>query len=198
MIQTWLALIGLSLAAINAQGQGSSQDNVSGISVESRISNYFQRGYELSLFRNTNKPFSFGVQIAGQRLEGSYVKELIFKSSDIDNIDIRISWLIGFKSRYHFQQRGEGFYGELSLGGEQFQVKNRDQTQRFRNGFILPSIGYIWFPWHSEGFYINPNLGYDFILFNPGEKQINEIGYELRSSFFVPAFSIGWKFMDRK
>ncbi len=161
--------------------------------VETRVTNLFQSGYELSLFYNTKKNLSFGLQIAGQNITVNS-KELVFNSSDITQLNIRIPWLLAAKTRYHLRKHHEGVYFELSVGAEQFRIKSGSETDNNYNGLILPSVGYIWHPWKRKGFYANPNIGYDFIFANPGEKVINGITYELKSSFPIPAFSLGWKF----
>ncbi len=179
----------LSLAKIYAQ----TDSLKTSLSIETRVTNYFQEGYEFGVFWNFKNNLSIGAQIAAQTISGNS-KELVFNSSNYDALEIRINYLVGFKTRYHFKQHHEGFYGELSLGAEEFVIESAEEQQQIRNGFLLPSLGYIWHPWQRKGVYINPNIGYDFILHSRDEKFINNVTYNLKSSFFVPAFSIGWKF----
>ncbi len=163
------------------------------LSIETRVTNYFQGGYELSVFWNTRSNFSFGIQAAGQKIDGN-AKELVFESSNYDNIDIRISWLAAFKTRYHINKHHEGLYFEVSAGGESFRIESGNEIHNNGNGFVLPGTGYIWHPFGRKGFYINPNIGYSFVFSNQDERIINETTYKLKSSFVVPALSLGWKF----
>jgi len=163
------------------------------ISVESRITNLLQGGYEIGLFFNSKSNFSFGLQFATQNINGG-AKELLFNSSDHDNLEIRLPWLVALKTRYHLKDHKEGIYFELSTGLEQFRISSGVETQRNNNGFILPGVGYLWHPWGREGFYINPNLGYIYAFGREGERTINGTTYELRPFFPSPALSLGWKF----
>lgn len=165
----------------------------SAISIESRITNLLQGGYEGSLFFNAKNHFSFGVQFAAQDIEGR-AKELLFDSDNFEELEIRIPWLIGIKTRYHLKSHKEGVYIELSAGTEQFRITSEEETQRNNNGFILPSVGYLWHPWWRSGFYINPNVGYIYAFSRESERTINGTTYELRSFFPSAAVSVGWKF----
>ncbi|NJK82845.1 MAG: hypothetical protein HC912_02555 [Saprospiraceae bacterium] len=162
-------------------------------SIESRITNLFQGGYEIGLFFNSKSNFSFGLQFAAQNVSGG-AKELLFNSSNHDNLDIRLPWLVALKTRYHLKDHKEGVYFELSTGLEQFRVSSGVETQRNNNGFILPSVGYIWHPWGREGFYLNPNVGYIYAFGREAERTINGTTYELKPFFPSPALSLGWKF----
>ncbi len=162
-------------------------------SIESRVTNLLQGGYEVGLFFNTKKNFSFGVQFAAQNVQGR-AKEILFNSSNHDNLTIRLPWLIAAKARYHFRDHKEGIYAEISAGIEQFRVTANGETHRNNNGFILPSIGYLWHPWGREGFYLNPNIGYIYAFSRQPERNINGTIYELRPFFPSPAVSVGWKF----
>ena len=164
------------------------------ISVETRITNYFSNGYEVTVLYNTRSKLSFGLQAAGVLLKNRNTKGIVFSSSDVDGINIRLPWLFALKSRYHLRSDHAGFYGEISIGAEQFRITSGSEVHKNHNGFALPSVGYIWHPWRQRGLYVNPNIGYDFIFGQPAAKTINGIDYELRSAFIVPAFSIGWKF----
>lgn len=163
------------------------------ISVESRISNLLQEGYEIGLFYNSKGKFSYGLQYASQNVSGN-AKGLLFYSSNHDNLTISLPWLVAFKTRYHLKQHKEGFYAELSIGLEQFRVSSEGETHRNNNGFALLGIGYIWYPWGRKGFYVNPNLGYIYAFNRESEQSINGTSYELRPFFPSPAFSIGCKF----
>jgi hypothetical protein len=162
-------------------------------SIESRITNLLQGGYEIGLFFNSSSKFSFGAQLAAQNINGG-AKELLFNSSNHDNLEIRLPWLVAVKARYHLKKHKEGVYFELSTGFEQFSISSGAETQSNNNGFILPSIGYLWHPWRREGFYVNPNVGYIYAFGRASERTINGVTYELRPLFPSPSLSLGWKF----
>ena len=162
-------------------------------SIESRITNLLQGGYEIGFFFNSSSNFSFGIQFAAQDVRGQ-AKDLLFNSNNHDNLDIRLPWLFALKTRYHLRSHKEGVYFELSSGLEQFRIESGGETHRNNNGFILPSIGYLWHPWGRDGFYVNPNLGYIYAFGRQEERTINGTDYELRPFFPSPAISLGWKF----
>lgn len=194
MRKTNLLIILILLVFCSFQAKSQSEDILRPtFSIETRITNLFQGGYEVSLFYSSKSNFSFGLQFAAQNISGG-ARELLFNSSNHDNLEIRLPWLIALKTRYHLKDHKEGVYFELSTGVEQFRVSSGGDTHRNNNGFILPSIGYLWHPWGREGFYVNPNIGYIYAFNREDERIINGTSYELRPFFPSPAFSIGWKF----
>jgi len=162
-------------------------------SIETRITNLLQSGYEIGIFYNTSSNFSVGIQLAAQDVAGN-AKELLFESSSYDDLDIRLPWLVALKGRYHLREHQEGFYLEVSAGIEQFRIRSAGEIQRNNNGFLLIGIGYLWFPWERDGFYVNPNLGAIAAFFREEERTIQDTSYRLRPLFPSPAFSLGWKF----
>lgn len=182
----------LFTCSVNLHAQ-SQTDIKSTISIESRVTNLLQGGYEIGLFFNSKSNFSFGIQFAAQNVSGQ-AKELLFESNNHDNLEIRLPWLVALKARYHLKNHQEGVYFELSTGLEQFRISSGGETQRNNNGFILPSVGYLWHPWGRDGFYINPNLGYIYAFSRESERLINGTTYELRPFFPSPAVSLGWRF----
>lgn len=182
----------LFTCSVNLHAQ-SQTDIKSTISIESRVTNLLQGGYEIGLFFNSKSNFSFGIQFAAQNVSGQ-AKELLFESNNHDNLEIRLPWLVALKARYHLKNHQEGVYFELSTGLEQFRISSGGETQRNNNGFILPSVGYLWYPWGRDGFYINPNLGYIYAFSRESERLINGTTYELRPFFPSPAVSLGWRF----
>lgn len=162
--------------------------------VESRVTSFLQGGYEAGLYYYPkNSRFSLGLAVAGQNVTGA-AKDLLFTSSNIDNLSIRLPWLVGFQTRYHFSKHMEGFFAELSVGGEEFRVTAGDRTESIYNGFVVPSIGYIWYPWQRNKFYVMPKVGGIFTFARAEERTLNGTTYELRPFFPSPGLSIGWKF----
>lgn len=162
------------------------------ISIETRITNLIQGGYEIGVFYNGPSNVSVGVQFAAQEVEGR-AAPLLFESSSHQDLDIRLPWLLAVKGRYHLAEHKEGFYVEASLGAEQFRVRSGGETQRINNGFLLAGLGYIWHPWGRDGLYVNPNLGGIMTFFREDEQVINDVSYRLRRFFPSPAFSVGWR-----
>jgi len=186
------ALLITAVSQVQAQAQDPTLIKAT-FSIESRITNLLQGGYEIGLFFNSKSNFSFGLQFAAQNVNGG-AKELLFNSSNHDNLEIRLPWLVSLKTRYHLSDHKEGLYFELSTGLEQFRISSGGETQRNNNGFILSSVGYLWHPWGREGFYVNPNVGYIYAFGRESERAINGTTYELRQFFPSPALSLGWKF----
>lgn len=184
-----------SLSALYAAGQDTAFRKP-GLAVEARITTYLQGdAYDLGIYyhpRNTR--FSFGLMGAGHNINGA-VRELIFESNDHDQLDIRLNWLLSAVTRYHLARHGEGFFAELGLGAEEFEVSSGNTTLTNRNGFISPSIGYTWYPQRRSGFYIMPKLTGTLILFREDRQTINaSTNFRLRSAFASPGIAIGWKF----
>jgi len=192
MKSNYLPAFFLFLALSEGFSQESSPLNLT-FSVETRITNLLQGGYEIGVFYNTSGHFSVGLQFAAQDVDGT-AKDLLFEGSSHDNLDIRLPWLVALKGRYHFRPHQEGFYLEASAGMEQFRIQSAGETQRNNNGFLLAGIGYLWFPWEREGFYVNPNIAATATFFREAERTINDTSYRLRPFFPSPAFSLGWKF----
>lgn len=169
------------------------QEVIPTFSAETRVTNFLQGGYEVGIFYNGTRNFSFGLQVAGQDVEGS-AQDLLFDISEDSNLTIDLPWLVAFKTRYHIRNHLEGWYFEASVGAEQFRVRSGDETQRNNNGFILTGVGYIWHPWNRDGFYVNPNIGVIYAFAREDEQLINGASYELNPFFPSPALSLGWKF----
>ena len=163
-------------------------------SIETRITNYFQGGYEGQFFLVLpNSRWSIGLGVAGQDVDGT-ARDLLFDGSGLDALDIRLTWLVSGLVRYHFTGSLEGFYAELSVGGEEFRVDRDGESQFIHNGFVVPLVGYRWFPWNSDGFFVNPKFGGIFTFARDSERTIGDSTYELRPFFPSPGLSIGWQF----
>ena len=184
----------LSLSGFYAAGQDAAFRKP-GLSLEARVTTYLQSGYDLGIYyhpRNTR--FSFGLLAASHDINGS-TKELLFNSNNHDNLDIRLSWIVSGITRYHFKKHGEGFFAELGLGMEEFEVSSGGQTVANSNGFISPSVGYTWYPWKRTGFYIIPKMTGTLTLFRESEQTIHtSTTFRLKPAFATPSIAIGWKF----
>ncbi len=191
-----LAFQCLLLAAVLLPFPGFAQESPERVKVglETRITSYLQGGYEGQLFFTLpGARLSVGIGVGGQNVAGR-AKELLFTSSNYNNLAIRLPWLAAGTVRYHLSPSLEGFYGEVSVGGEQFRVRSGQQTQRVHNGFVVPGVGYRWFPWGKTSFYVNPKIGGIFTFAREPERTINETTYRLRPFFPSPGLSLGWQF----
>lgn len=163
-------------------------------SLETRISTYIQSGYDLGVFYYPKSTkFSFGALYASHDIGGK-TKELLFNSSDHDPLTMQLSWILSLQSRYHFNNMKEGLFLEAGIGIEEFRISSGNEAHNNPNGFIAPSVGYVWFPWGHRGFYLQPKLAAVFILFREDEQEINGTLYQLKSLFPSPSFAVGWKF----
>jgi hypothetical protein len=185
----------LSFSIIHAvQSQETSAK--SAFALEARVTTYIQSGFDLgAYFYPKNSKFSFGALIAGHEISGN-TKELLFESSNHDNLDkIRLNWIVSANARYHLAAHREGFFAEVGIGLEEFEVKRGIESSASTNGFIAPSVGYIWHPWGRSGFYLMPKVNAPIILSRPDEHRFSDgTDFRLKSLFVTPAIAIGWKF----
>jgi hypothetical protein len=183
-----------SLSVFCAAGQDTAYRKP-GLALEARVTTYLQGGYDLGIFyhpRNTR--FSFGMLAASHDINGS-TRELVFNSNDHEQLDIRLNWLISAITRYHFAKHGEGFFAELGLGAEEFEVSSAGQTVANTNGFVSPAVAYMWYPWKRSGLYIAPKITGNFILFREEEQVFHTAtNFQLKPFFVAPSLAIGWKF----
>lgn len=164
------------------------------LATEARITTYLQGGYDIGLFYYPKRTrFSFGFLVAGHNIRGN-TKELLFNSSNHDNLTMRLSWISSLQIRYHFAKHKEGFFGEAGLGVEEFSTASGNEKNSDLNGFIAPAIGYIWYPWQRDRFYLMPKVASVFTLFREDEQLINGTSYQLKPFFPAPSLTLGWKF----
>ncbi|MGK6352440.1 hypothetical protein [Parapedobacter sp. DT-150] len=171
----------------------------SGIAVEARVTTYLQSGYDLALYYHPQKTkFSFGLLVASHNINGN-TKEILFTGDNFDNMDIHLDWIASALTRYHFSRHGEGFFGEIGIGVEEFTVSQNEISISNTNGFVAPSIGYIWYPWNRSGFYALPKATAALIISRPEEQHFaSGDNFRIRPAFVTPSFAIGWKFDFRK
>lgn len=161
---------------------------------EARITTYAQGGYDLGLFYYPrHSRFSVGAVVASHPIRGQ-TKELLFTSSNYEPLQMRLAWIVSLQLRYHLKAHREGFFGEIGLGLEAFEVSSNQQRIRNTNGFVAPAIGYQWFPWQRDGLYLMPKAAAVFTLGRPAEQQLESVSFQLRPFFVTPSISLGWKF----
>lgn len=162
--------------------------------LETRVTNFIQGGYDVGfLYYPGRSRWGFGLSVAGQNISGS-AKELVFTGENLDPAEIRLRWLLGVQTRYHFSSGLNGFFGEVSAGLEEFRVTYGEESQADRNGFITPAVGYLWHPWKEKGFYIMPKVATPLTFARAEEQTIRDVTYRLRAIFPSPSLSLGWKF----
>ncbi|QNL51068.1 hypothetical protein H8S90_05625 [Olivibacter sp. SDN3] len=189
----FLALIIATAISLPLLAQ-SEKPSSSTFSVETRVTNYIQRGYDLKIFfYPANTRMSYGVSVTGQRLEG-LGKDLVFDGDNLGEISLRLSWVASLLARYHFSSDYKGFFAEFSAGIEEFKASYQMTDRRDLNGFLSPGIGYLWFPFRKDKFYIMPNISVNFLIFRPEMQHIGPATYRLRAVHPSPSLSIGWKF----
>lgn len=166
-----------------------------GLSLEARVTTYLQSGVDFGVYYYPKRSkFSFGLLAAAHDINGN-TRELLFKSNDRDNLDIRLNWIISANTRYHFSRHREGFFAELGIGMEEFEVKKGLESFANTNGFVALAAGYIWHPWGRKGFYIMPKIGAPLIISAPDEQQFSDNNtFQLKPFFVTPSVAIGWKF----
>jgi hypothetical protein len=167
----------------------------SALALEARLTTYLQGGYDLGLmYYPKGTRWSFGGLFASHDITGA-TKEWLFDSNNHDALDIRLGWIASFLSRYHFAAHKEGFFAEMGLGMEAFEVSSGTESISNTNGFIAPAVGYIWYPWGRSGFYVMPKINGVLTLGRAEEQTIGHGNtFRLKPAFATPSFSVGWKF----
>lgn len=139
-----------------------------------------------------NSNFSFGLGIEGLTYENENLIDAVFENGDqLD--ELQLIYLARGEVRYHFKDHGEGFYGSLRFGYEEWDLIRGDDERRVDNGFISPTIGYIWYPWGRKGFLVQPFFT-GILIIGEGQETIDGIEVDLRSFLPNPGLTIGWKF----
>jgi hypothetical protein len=163
------------------------------VGIETRVSNYFQQGYDVKLlYYPSDSHFSYGISIGGLNVTGN-VKDWVYEGKNVGLLDIRLIWAASFLTRYHFKKNRKQFFIELAGGIEEFRVKYQEVPRYSNNAFISPSAGFYWFPF-KFGLYAMPKLSANFLFFRDSEKTISEINYQLRFLHLSPSIAMGWKF----
>lgn len=183
----------LLFAFITATAQDQSYPRAA-LAGEARVTTYLQSGYDLGIYYYPNKSkLSFGALLASHQING-YTKEILFHSSNHRALDMRLHWIVSAITRYHFAQHTEGFFAEVGLGMEEFEVKQGNEIRANTNGFLAPSLGYIWYPRKRSGFYVLPKITFPIILAAPGEQRFsNDTSFQLKPIFYAPSLALGWK-----
>jgi hypothetical protein len=165
------------------------------LSVETNPLAFFTGGYSGALYVNLPNRWAFGATLAGQPWSdfGQNIEDFLLESSDPDALTLRWPWAVGVGARYVFSRKNEGFYGQLMVGWEDFEVSVGDAKQTNGNGYIEPQIGYIWYPWGNKGFFLMPKLGGVFLVNRP-ERNLEGVTYQLSTFFPNPELRIGWRF----
>ncbi|WP_031529629.1 hypothetical protein [Dyadobacter crusticola] len=182
----------LAFVYISAKAQDPSPRGT--FAVETRLTTYLQNGFDAAVFYYPSQSkFSFGAIYATHEINGN-TRSLIFESNNRDALSIRLTWLAGIISRYHFLESRKGFFGEVGVGVEEFKVHIEEQVHGKTNGFISPAVGFMWFPWKAVGLYVLPKITANVIVGRGREQRLRETTFRLRPVFPAPSIAIGWKF----
>ena len=151
------------------------------------------QGYSISgYYYVPNTKFSVGVGIEGLTYDNEDLMDATFENGDqLD--EVQLLYLARGEVRYHFKEHGEGLYTSLRFGYEEWDVSLGDDTQRVQNGFVSPTIGYIWYPWERKGFLVQPFFTGIFII-GEGRETVQDLEVDLRSFLPNPGLTLGWKF----
>ncbi|MDR7129784.1 hypothetical protein J2X69_002130 [Algoriphagus sp. 4150] len=188
-----LVLVFASIFPLTLLAQ-SEKPSSSTFSIESRISNFAQRGYDLKVFYYpASSRMSYGISLTGQGL-GYLGKRLVFSGENLEDINIRVTWVASLLARYYFASDYRGFFAEFSGGVEEFKATYQNITVRDVNGFLSLSAGYLWFPFKRDNFYVMPKASINFLVFRPEIRHIGPAAYRLRVAHPNPSLTIGWKF----
>ncbi|MBC8042415.1 MAG: hypothetical protein IAF08_03125 [Rhizobacter sp.] len=118
-----------------------------------------------------------------------------------ESINLRWLYAVALHGRYTFGKNIEGFYVELNAGYEGWRVRPdgvTDTENIITNAFVVPVVGFNWFPVARSGFFVNANLSSIFLFGGPAEDlQTGAVRYRFRNNSFTspsPGIQLGWRF----
>ncbi len=118
-----------------------------------------------------------------------------------ENTNLRWLYAFNVQAKYFFGEKSEGIYAQVNLGYEGWRVRPNDITNVeniHTNWFIVPVVGYNWFPFVGSGFYLDGNLSPIFLFAGPTDEQlVGGVRYQFRNNAFtLPNVNInlGWRF----
>ncbi|MEM1338635.1 MAG: hypothetical protein AAF634_00505 [Bacteroidota bacterium] len=178
------------IAVASTLGQN---DTPGAFSIESNALNWFSNGYSLGgYYFLPNTKISLGVGIEGLRYTDDNLKETAFENGDLID-EVQLDYLARVEFRYHFKEHHEGFYAGVRAGFEEWTLSLEDSEASVENGFVSPTIGYIWHPWGKDGLMIHPFFAGIFIL-GDGEATLGQVNINLNGFLPNPGIAIGFKF----
>lgn len=172
---------------VNAQEEGPT------FSAETNILFWAFQGYSISGYYYLPKSkISLGLGIEGLTYDDGDLIDAVFENGDLLD-ELQLLYLARGEVRYHFKDHQEGLYGGLRFGYEEWDLSLGDDVQRVGNGFVSPTIGYIWYPWERSGFLIQPFFT-GIVIIGEGRETVGGIDVDLRSFLPNPGLTLGWKF----
>jgi len=116
------------------------------------------------------------------------------KDNGWTDLEFRTSY--AFFVDYFFDKSQEGFYigPSLFIYNKSVEIENSTTSIDFTNIYPNARIGYIWYPFESLGFYLNPwfNIGSEINI--DKKNKINDIEFEPNRFNYIIAIHLGYSF----
>lgn len=162
-------------------------------SIETNVLFYGFQGYSIGgYYYLPNSRISLGVGIEGLTYDSDNLMDAAFENGDqLD--EVQLLYLARGEVRYHFKDHKEGLYGSVRFGYEEWDVTLGNDVGRVQNGFVSPTIGYIWYPWGRKGFLVQPFFT-GILIIGEGRETVQDVEVDLRPFLPNPGLTIGWKF----
>ncbi len=185
-----LIILTLTLITFSAHSQ---EKRVPRIYVELKPLQFLSGGYSVVGHYALNDRWHIGANVFASELSDAF-NQIGFDYDDAI-IDLRASqdFAINFSFRYFLnkQHPHKGWQLSLPVGYETWILKDRNTDTEITYEFwnISPRIGYLWYPFKMERFYIMSEVVFAIPLISEGEVQLGNS--TIKSNAIVPIPSIG-------
>ena len=123
-------------------------------------------------------------------------------SSELPDFAVQKNWNakidIGsaIRFQYYFNKERTGFYPGIQFGVLRMRYHHDSGSEySYSNQVaITPTVGYRWFPFNSNGFYVMPAIGIGFTLSTSKEIAFGNEVYDQNKPAFIAALHLGWRF----
>jgi hypothetical protein len=157
-----------------------------GVSVEIDPAPFFQHGYSIA---------------AGYEFNKYRLSVNLFKS-DLPTFILQKNWnakiIIGsaLRMQYYFNETREGLFVGAQAGFLKLNYSYTDESysSKVTQIAVTPTVGYLWFPFPENGFYLMPAAGIGFTLATSGKVASEYEKYNQFRPAYITALHIGYEF----
>lgn len=193
-IQKYFALVLLLIAAcaLRAQDQQARK-----IYIELKPFQFISGGYSVVGHYALNDQWHVGANVFASELsEGLH--ELVFNFDEAIALQANQNLAINVSFRYFLNKEkgAKGWVASVPLGYERWTLtdNNIDQEVAYEYWYLSPRIGYLWYPFKKERFYVIGEVIGVVPIITDGEVDLGPSGIELRSFIPIGGLGLGYRF----